>query len=84
MIQLSLPKLGSLLGQVDDSIGNNLARWAAPPKPMAHFWCLRQSRAVGDAPSPFDTTVVCLLGVSMLFLPNFGVLSWDDANKGVS
>lgn len=32
----------------------------------------------------FDTTVVCLLGVCLLFLPKFGVLVWDDANKGVS
>ncbi|WP_375463924.1 SLC13 family permease [uncultured Methylobacterium sp.] len=32
----------------------------------------------------FDTTVVCLAGVVLLFLPKFGVMSWADANKGVS
>jgi solute carrier family 13 (sodium-dependent dicarboxylate transporter), member 2/3/5 len=31
-----------------------------------------------------DTTVVCLMGASLLFLPRFGVLDWSDANKGVS
>ncbi|ACL62455.1 SLC13 family permease [Methylobacterium nodulans] len=32
----------------------------------------------------FDTTVVCLAGVVLLFLPGFGVITWEDANKGVS
>jgi anion transporter len=32
----------------------------------------------------FDATVVCLLGDCLLFLPKFGVLTWDDANKNVS
>ncbi len=31
-----------------------------------------------------DTTVVCLLGDVLLFVPKFGVISWEDANKGVS
>jgi anion transporter len=31
-----------------------------------------------------DTTVVCLLGDVLLFVPKFGVISWSDANKGVS
>lgn len=31
-----------------------------------------------------DTTVVCLAGVVLLFLPRFGVMTWADANKGVS
>src|SRR6516225_3965675 len=31
-----------------------------------------------------DTTVVCLLGACLLFLPRFGVIDWSDANKGVS
>ena len=31
-----------------------------------------------------DTTVVCLLGACLLFLPRFGVMDWNDANKGVS
>jgi anion transporter len=31
-----------------------------------------------------DTTVVCLLGDCLLFMPKFGVITWDDANKGVS
>ena len=31
-----------------------------------------------------DTTVVCLLGACLLFLPKFGVLNWSDAHKGVS
>lgn len=31
-----------------------------------------------------DTTVVCLLGVGVLFLPKIGVLDWETANKGVS
>jgi anion transporter len=31
-----------------------------------------------------DTTVVCLGGACLLFLPKFGVLEWNDAHKGVS
>jgi anion transporter len=31
-----------------------------------------------------DTTVVCLAGACLLFLPRFGVLNWNDAHKGVS
>ena len=31
-----------------------------------------------------DTTVVCLMGACLLFLPRFGVMDWSDANKGVS
>ena len=31
-----------------------------------------------------DTTVVCLMGACLLFLPRFGVIDWNDANKGVS
>ncbi|MGY3550671.1 sodium-dependent dicarboxylate transporter 2/3/5 [Bradyrhizobium sp. USDA 4472] len=31
-----------------------------------------------------DTTVVCLMGACLLFLPGFGVMDWSDANKGVS
>lgn len=31
-----------------------------------------------------DTTVVCLLGAGLLFLPVFGVMSWEDASRGVS
>ena len=31
-----------------------------------------------------DTTVVCLLGDCLLFLPKFGVIDWKDANQGVS
>ncbi|WP_229187170.1 SLC13 family permease [Bradyrhizobium oropedii] len=31
-----------------------------------------------------DTTVVCLMGACVLFLPRFGVMDWTDANKGVS
>jgi len=31
-----------------------------------------------------DTTVVCLLGACLLFLPKVGVLNWSDAHKGVS
>lgn len=34
--------------------------------------------------SGLDTTVVCLAGVVLLFLPKFGVITWADANKGVS
>ena len=29
-----------------------------------------------------DTTVVCLMGACLLFLPRFGVIDWSDA-KGV-
>jgi len=31
-----------------------------------------------------DPTTACLVGVIALFLPRFGVLNWNDANKGVS
>ena len=31
-----------------------------------------------------DTTVVCLAGACLLFLPHFGVMDWADANRGVS
>lgn len=31
-----------------------------------------------------DATTACLIGVVLLFLPKFGVLTWNDANKGVS
>ena len=31
-----------------------------------------------------DTTVICLAGACVLFLPKFGVIDWSDANKGVS
>jgi solute carrier family 13 (sodium-dependent dicarboxylate transporter), member 2/3/5 len=31
-----------------------------------------------------DTTVICLAGACVLFLPKFGVIDWNDANKGVS
>lgn len=31
-----------------------------------------------------DTTVVCLLGVGLLFLPVIGVLDWESASKGIS
>ena len=31
-----------------------------------------------------DTTVVCLMGACLLFLPRFGVMDWNDANRGVS
>ncbi len=31
-----------------------------------------------------DATVVCLLTLTFLFLPKFGVINWNDASKGVS
>jgi len=31
-----------------------------------------------------DATVACLVGVGLLFLPKFGVIDWNDANKGIS
>jgi anion transporter len=31
-----------------------------------------------------DTTVVCLAGACLLFLPKLGVIDWNDANKGIS
>lgn len=31
-----------------------------------------------------DTTLVCLAGACLLFLPKIGVIDWGDANKGVS
>jgi anion transporter len=31
-----------------------------------------------------DSTVACLVGVGLLFLPKFGVIKWSDADKGVS
>ena len=31
-----------------------------------------------------DTTVICLAGACLLFLPKFGVIDWGDANKNVS
>lgn len=31
-----------------------------------------------------DTTIACLTGVILLFLPKIGFLSWADANKGIS
>lgn len=31
-----------------------------------------------------DTTIACLVGVTLLFLPKIGFLTWDDANKGIS
>ena len=31
-----------------------------------------------------DTTIACLSGVILLFLPKIGFLSWADANKGIS
>jgi solute carrier family 13 (sodium-dependent dicarboxylate transporter), member 2/3/5 len=81
------PEVGSLLGQVDDSIRNNLAKMGrtspAEWRTLLVFAAITLLWATQTF-TKFDTTVVCLLGVSMLFLPRFGVLSWDDANKGVS
>lgn len=31
-----------------------------------------------------DTMVTCLIAVFLLYMPGFGMLTWNDANKGVS
>ncbi|MDU2063221.1 MAG: DASS family sodium-coupled anion symporter [Sporomusaceae bacterium] len=31
-----------------------------------------------------DATVACLAGIVLFFLPRFGVLNWNDANKSIS
>ncbi len=31
-----------------------------------------------------DTTVVCLIGAGLLFLPKIGVIDWSDANREIS
>ena len=31
-----------------------------------------------------DTTIACLAGIVLLFLPKIGFLTWADANKGIS
>jgi len=31
-----------------------------------------------------DTTIVCLIGAGLLFLPKIGVINWSDANREIS
>lgn len=72
---------------VDQTIRDNLARMGrttpAEWRTLAVFLGITLLWATQGL-TRLDTTVVCLLGVGVLFLPRIGVLDWDSASKGIS
>ena len=81
------PEAGSALGPLDETIRANLAKMG-PTSPaewrMLAVFSLITLLWATQSLTKLDTTVICLLGVCLLFLPRFGVMTWGDANKGVS
>lgn len=81
------PETSSAGAEVDATIRANLAKMgrttSAEWRTLAVFLGVTLLWATQSL-TKFDTTVVCLLGVGLLFLPRFGVLDWETANKGVS
>ena len=81
------PEFSSGLDKADQEIRANLAKMgrttAAEWRALAVFVAVTVLWATQGF-TKLDTTVVCLLGACLLFLPRFGVLDWNDANKGVS
>lgn len=81
------PEFSTELKEVEATIRENLssmgrttsAEWRA----LAVFTMVTLLWATQGI-TKLDTTVVCLLGACLLFLPRFGVIDWNDANKGVS
>jgi len=85
--RLFRPEFSAGLDKVDETIHQNLAQMG--PASAAEWRALTVFTAVTllwatQGLTNLDTTVVCLLGACMLFLPHFGVIDWNDANKGVS
>lgn len=81
------PEFSAGLDKVDETIRENLARMgttsAAEWRALSVFVAVTLLWATQGI-TKLDTTVVCLLGACLLFLPRFGVMDWNDANKGVS
>lgn len=81
------PEFSAGLDNVDETIRENLARMgatsAAEWRALSVFIAVTLLWATQGI-TGLDTTVVCLLGACLLFLPRFGVMDWNDANKGVS
>ena len=88
LIQLVFrPETRGLQSRVDERIRENLAAMGATSpaewRTLAVFLAITLLWATQGV-TKLDTTVVCLLGVGVLFLPKIGVLDWDTASKGVS
>src|SRR5262249_49473135 len=81
------PEFSAGLDKADQEIRENLAKMgrttAAEWRALAVFIAVTVLWATQGF-TKLDTTVICLLGACLLFLPRFGVLDWNDANKGVS
>ena len=86
-IQWVYPPEGMRSGEAADIIRNNLtamgvmtpAEWRA----LSVFLGVTVLWATQGI-TGLDTTVICLAGACLLFLPKFGVIDWGDANKSVS
>ena len=81
------PEFAAGLDKVDETIAENLSRMgrttSAEWRALAVFVMVTLLWATQGF-TKLDTTVICLLGACLLFLPRFGVIDWNDANKGVS
>src|SRR5919202_67762 len=81
------PETGAVQAQVDQQIRDSLVKMgrttSAEWRTLAVFLGITVLWATQGL-TGLDTTVVCLLGVGVLFLPKIGVLDWETANKGVS
>jgi solute carrier family 13 (sodium-dependent dicarboxylate transporter), member 2/3/5 len=81
------PEVTTAGGDVDRIIRDKLAD-LGPTKPAEwralSIFLLVTTLWATQGLTQLDTTVVCLAGACLLFLPKIGVINWDDANKGIS
>ncbi len=81
------PEFSAGLAEVDETIRENMAKMGrtkpAEWRALAVFTMVTLLWATQGV-TRLDTTVVCLLGACLLFLPRVGVIDWNDANRGVS
>lgn len=81
------PEVVAKSSEIDGTIRANLAklgRMSSPEWRTLLVFGLITVLWATQGLTGLDTTVVCLAGVIPLFLPKVGVMTWADANKGVS
>jgi len=81
------PEANAGEGMARDVVAQRLAAMGATTGPEWRALAVFLLVVVGwvtQAWTGFDTTVVCLVGVGLLFLPKFGMLDWVYVNRHVS